>query len=57
MCHLRTQNSSKFMHCFHIFWIPVNFLPFALVDPGPAHSSAGFGGGADARPGASGASQ
>ena len=24
----------------------VNFLPFALVDPGPANSSAGFGSGA-----------
>ena len=30
----------------HIFYIPVNFLPFAVVDPGPADSSAEFGGGA-----------
>ena len=35
----------------------MNFLPFALVDPGPAESSAGFGAGAaaGAQPGDSGA--
>ena len=35
----------------------MKFLPFALVDPGPADSSAGFGagGGAGGQPGASGA--
>ena len=35
----------------------MNFLPFALVDPGPADSSAGFGAGAGAgaEPGDSGA--
>ena len=39
------------------FYIVVNFLPFALVDPGPADSSAGFGAAAAARaqPGDSGA--
>ena len=47
-------NSCTFVHIFHI---PVNFLPFALVDPGPADSSAVFGAGAGAapQPGASGA--
>ena len=57
MCHLCTQNSSKFMHFLHIFSIPANFLPFAVVDPGPADSSAGFSarGGAGAQPGDSGA--
>ena len=53
MCRLRTQNPSNFMHFLHIFEIVVNFLPFALVDPGPADSSAGFGAkaGAGAQPG------
>ena len=57
MCHSRTQISSKFMHCFHIFLIPVNFLPFVLVDTGLGDSSAGFGAGAGAgaQPGANGA--
>ena len=46
-------NSCTFVH---IFQIPVNFLPFALVDPGPADSSDGFGAGpgAGAQRGASG---
>ena len=48
-CHLRTQNPSKFMYFLRIFYIVVNFLPFALVDPGPADNSAGFGAGAAAR--------
>ena len=48
MCRLRTQNPSKFMHFLDIFQIPVNFLPCALVDPGPADSIAGFGAGAGA---------
>ena len=41
-----------------MFYIPVNLLPFALVDPRPAESSAGLGAGAGAgaQPGASGAS-
>ena len=57
MCHLCMQNSSKFMHFLHIFQIPANFLPFALMDPGPAESSAGFGAGAGvgAQPGDNGA--
>ena len=57
MCHLRTQNPSEFMHFLPIFSIPVNFVPFALVDPGPADSSAGFGAGASAaaQPGERGA--
>ena len=57
MCHLRTQNLSKFIYFLHFFSIVVNFLPFALVDPGPADSSAGFGGGAagGAQPGDHGA--
>ena len=56
-CHFRTKNLSKSMHFLHIFQICVNFLPFALVDPGPADSSAGFGAGAvaGAQPGDSGA--
>ena len=56
MCHWRTQKSSKFMHFVHIFSIPVNFLPFTLVDPGPADSSAAFGAGAgaNAQPGNNG---
>ena len=45
-CHLRTHNPSKFMYFLRFFQIVVNFLPFALVDPGPADSNAGFGGGA-----------
>ena len=48
MCNLRTQTPSKFMHFLHIFYIIVNFLPFALVDPGPADGSVGFGSGAAA---------
>ena len=43
MCHLRTQTSSKLMHFLRIFWIPLNFLPFVWVDPGPADRTAGFG--------------
>ena len=44
------------MHFLHIFYSPVNVLPFALVDPAPANSSAGLGAGAGAgaRPGDSG---
>ena len=43
----------------HIFQIPVNSLPFVLVDPGPANGSAGFGAraGAAAQPGAGGAAK
>ena len=59
MCHLRTQNPSKFSTFVHILQIPVNILPCAMLDPGPADSSGGFGarGGVAAQPGASGAAE
>ena len=44
-CVICARKIKVFMCFLHIFWIVVNFLPFALVDLGPADSSAGFGAG------------
>ena len=66
--HLISTMDAKSVICAHkiqvssctfvlIFQIPVNFLPFALVDPSPADNSVRFGAGAGAgaQRGASGA--